>query len=169
MKGRLLVSHDILDCATQAQVFVSTRPMFGVNEESISAVSPQNFQERGKSLFEICCSRNQAVPPFSPLIEVVVKTRILFYMKFDSGFPSLEILAVYWWFTYRDVLHTVPKNRRFMLILFNYFKTFHASQYHSMHASRVFFCSTVVYIQVLYVTWTLSPWTRRYQVASSIC
>lgn len=69
MKGHLLVSHHILDRAAQAQVFVSTGPVFGVNEESISAVSPQNFQERGKSLFEICCSGNQALPPpFSLLL-----------------------------------------------------------------------------------------------------
>ncbi len=71
MKGHLRVSHHILDRSAQAQVFVSIGPVFGVNEESISAVSPQNFQEKGKSLFEICCSGNQALPPpFSPLIVV---------------------------------------------------------------------------------------------------
>ena len=63
MKGHLLVSHHILDRTAQTQAFVSTGPVFGVNEESISAVSPQNFQERGKSLFEICYSGNQALPP----------------------------------------------------------------------------------------------------------
>lgn len=48
MKGHFLVSHYILDRSAQAQVFVTTGPVFGVNEESILAVSPQNFQGKGE-------------------------------------------------------------------------------------------------------------------------
>lgn len=82
MKGHIRVSHHILDRSEQAQVFVSTGPVFGVNEESISAVSPQNFQEKRKSLFEICFSGNQALPPpFAPLVVV----------KSDPGYFLYEI------------------------------------------------------------------------------
>ncbi|KAK5862590.1 hypothetical protein PBY51_017969 [Eleginops maclovinus] len=48
----------------QAQVFGSTGPVFRVNEESISAVSPQNFRGKGKSLFEVCCSGNHDFTSF---------------------------------------------------------------------------------------------------------
>lgn len=63
MKGHLLVSHRILDLTAQAQVFASAGPVFGVNEESISAVSPRNFQERGKSLFEPGSFGDHSLPP----------------------------------------------------------------------------------------------------------
>lgn len=84
MKGHLLVSHHILDRSAQAQVFVSTGPVFGVNEESISAVSPQNFREKGKSLFETRCSGNQALPPppFSPL--TLNQDTVLY----ETGYPD---------------------------------------------------------------------------------
>ncbi len=85
MKGHLHVSHHILDRSAQAQVFASTGPVFGVNEESISAVSPQNFQEKRKSLFEMCCSGNQASPPpFSPSIVAVKPDTV----ESETGYPE---------------------------------------------------------------------------------
>lgn len=51
MKGHLLVSHYILEHSAQTQVFGSTGPVFGVNENSILSVSQQNFQEKGGNLY----------------------------------------------------------------------------------------------------------------------
>lgn len=85
MKGHFLVSRYILERCAQARVFVTSGPVFGVNEESVLAVSLQDFPRgRGKSLFEIRCFGYLRLFPSidcGPL-----RTRTKFLMKLNRIF-----------------------------------------------------------------------------------
>lgn len=84
MKGHLLVSHRILDCCLLAQVFVSNGPLFGVNEESISAVSLKNLKEREEIFIWNPLFWKLAL--FSSFLSIDwawLWARILFFKKFD--------------------------------------------------------------------------------------
>lgn len=87
MKGHLLVSHYILERYAQTQVFGSSGPVFGVNENSILSVSQQNFQEKGGNLYlrlVALVTRTPLFPSF-PLITTDSQTQpgILFSVKLD--------------------------------------------------------------------------------------
>lgn len=93
MKGHFLVSRYILERCAQARVFVTSGPVFGVNEESVLAVSLQDFPRgRGKSLFEIRCFGYRRL--FPSIDCHPLHTRTKFLMKLHCIFrppPNIQL------------------------------------------------------------------------------
>lgn len=85
MKRHFLVSRYILERSEQARVFVTSGPVFGVNEESVLAVSLQDFPGEGGNLYLRSVALDTSA--FFPSIDCgQLRTRTKFLMKRNCMF-----------------------------------------------------------------------------------